>query len=58
VSRIRQLLERMITAKGTGAMDRMADPDEAFIARYSRKSQAARLATLLDSLAGEKPLRS
>ena len=53
VSRIQQALERMISAKNSGAMYRLVNPDEAFIARYSRKSQAARLAGLLDSLVGE-----
>ena len=48
--RIRQSLERMIAAKGAGTADRLVMPDEEFIARYSRKKQAARLAELLDSL--------
>ena len=52
-SRIRQILERMISAKNSGAMDQLVDPDDAFIALYSRRSQAARLAVLLDSLVGE-----
>jgi hypothetical protein len=53
VSRILHTLEKLITAKGMGEMDGMVNPDEALIARYSRKSQAARLAVLLDSLVGE-----
>ena len=48
--RIRQTLERMIAAKGAGTADRLVTPDEEFIARFSRKKQAARLAKLLDSL--------
>jgi len=53
VSRIQQILERMIAAKGSGAQDQLVDPDDEFIGRYSRRSQAARLAGLLDSLVGE-----
>lgn len=48
--RIRQTLERMITAKGAGTADRLVMPDEEFITRFSRKKQTARLAELLDSL--------
>ena len=48
--RIRQTLERMIAAIREGAADRLVTPDEEFIARFSRKKQAARLAELLDPL--------
>lgn len=48
--RIRQALERMISAAEAGTADRLVNPDEETIGRYSRKKQSARLAELLDSL--------